>query len=135
MPKTARSSSACDRRCKPEIEQNPLVSYLMGMIKTILAILAGAVLVASTSFAGAKGCCSKDMQQTANNSGSCMNLASLNLTQDQNTKLMTWQKECMKDGCTKESRAAFMKKAKSILSADQYAQLKSECDKTMTKRS
>jgi len=41
----------------------------------------------------------------------------------------------MKTGCTKESRAAFMKKAKTILSADQYAQLKSECDKTMTKKS
>jgi hypothetical protein len=41
----------------------------------------------------------------------------------------------MKGGCTKESRAAFMKKARTILSADQYAQLKSACDKTMTKKS
>jgi hypothetical protein len=41
----------------------------------------------------------------------------------------------MKAGCTKESRAGFMKKAKTILSAHQYAQLKSECDKTMTKKS
>ena len=64
-----------------------------------------------------------------------MNLASLNLTIDQNAKLTAWQKECMKDGCTKEGRAAFMKKAKAILSADQYAQLKSECDRTMTKKS
>jgi hypothetical protein len=104
----------------------------MDMIKTTLAVLAAALLAAGTSFAGGKGCCSKDMQ--ASNS-SCMNLASLNLTTDQNAKLTAWQKECMKDGCTRESRAAFMKKAKGILSADQYAQLKSECDRTMTKKS
>jgi len=63
-----------------------------------------------------------------------MNLASLNLTADQNSKLAAWQNECMKAGCTKESRAAFMKKARTILSADQCAQLKSECDKAMAKK-
>jgi hypothetical protein len=106
----------------------------MTMIKTTLAVLAAGVLVASTSFAGSKGCCSKDMQ-ASNSEARCMNLASLNLTTDQNAKLTAWQKECMQNGCTKETRAAFMKKAKSILSADQYAQLKSECDRTMTKKS
>jgi hypothetical protein len=106
----------------------------MDMIKTTLAVLAAGVLMAGTSFASGKGCCSKDMQ-TANSKESCMNLASLNLTTDQNAKLTALQKECMKNGCTTESRAAFMKKAKSILSADQYAQLKSECDRTMTKKS
>jgi hypothetical protein len=106
----------------------------MDMIKTTLAVLAAGLLATGTSFAGGKGCCSKDMQ-ASNSEASCMNLASLNLTTDQNAKLTVWQKECMKDGCTKEGRAAFMKKAKAILSADQYAQLKSECDRTMTKKS
>jgi hypothetical protein len=106
----------------------------MDMIKTTLAVLAAGVLAASTSFAGGKGCCSKDMQ-ASNSNASCMNLASLNLSKDQNAKLTAWQKECMKNGCTKESRTAFMKKARAILSADQYAQLKSECDRTMTKKS
>jgi hypothetical protein len=106
----------------------------MDMIKTTLSVLAAGVLAAGTSFADGKGCCSKDMQ-ASNSQASCMNLASLNLTTDQNAKLTAWQKECMKNGCTKESRTAFMKKAKGILSADQYAQLKSECDRTMTKRS
>jgi hypothetical protein len=106
----------------------------MGMIKTTLAVLAAGVLAASASFAGGKGCCSKDMQ-ASNSKANCMNLASLNLSKDQNAKLTAWQNECMKNGCTKESRSAFMKKAKGILSADQYAQLKSECDRTMTKRS
>jgi len=104
------------------------------MIKTTLAVLAAGVLAASTSFGGGKGCCSKNMQ-ASNDTASCMNLASLNLSKDQHSKLVTWQNECMKNGCTKENRAVFMKKAKTILSADQYAQLKSECDKSMTKKS
>ena len=104
------------------------------MIKTTLALLAAGVLAASSSFAGGKACCSKGTQ-ASNEKASCMNLASLNLNADQNSKLVAWQNECMKAGCTKEGRAAFMKKAKTILSADQYAQLKSECDKTMTKKS
>jgi hypothetical protein len=105
------------------------------MIKTSLALLAAGVLAVSSSFAGGKSCCGAKGTQVSNDSTSCMNLASLNLSPDQNSKLVTWQKECMKAGCTKESRAAFMKKARPILSADQYAQLKSECDRTMTKKS
>src|SRR6266567_7562944 len=105
------------------------------MIKTTLALLAAGVLAASSSFAGGKSCCGAKGTQASNDTASCMNLASLNLTKDQNAKLTAWQNECMKNGCTKESRAGFMKKAKAILSADQYAQLKSECDRTMTKKS
>jgi hypothetical protein len=105
------------------------------MIKTTLALLAAGVLAASSSFADGKACCGAKGTQVSNDTSSCMNLASLNLTTDQKSKLVAWQNECMKEGCTKESRAAFMKKAKTILSADQYAQLKSECDKTMTKKS
>jgi len=102
------------------------------MIKTTLALLAAGVLAATSSFAGGKSCCGAKGTQASNDTASCMNLASLNLTADQ--KLVAWQNECMKAGCTKESRAAFMKKARTILSEDQYAQLKSACDKTMTKK-
>ena len=104
------------------------------MIKTTLALLAAAVLAAGSSFAGGKSCCGAKGTQASNESASCMNLASLNLSADQNSKLVAWQNECMKAGCTKETRATFMKKARTILSADQYTQLKSECDKTMTKK-
>jgi len=104
------------------------------MIKTTLALLAAGVLAASSSFAGGKSCCGAKGTQASNDTASCMNLASLNLTADQNSKLAAWQNECMKAGCTKESRAAFMKKARTILSADQYAQLKSECDKAMANK-
>src|SRR5437763_15291306 len=102
------------------------------MIKTTLALLAAGVLAASSSFAGGKSCCGAKGTQASNDNASCMNLASLNLTPDQNSKLVAWQNECMKAGRTKESRAAFMKKPRTILSADQYTQLKSECDKTIT---
>src|SRR2546421_13066861 len=105
------------------------------MTKTSCALLAGGVLGATSSFAGGKECCGPKGTQASNDTASCMNWASLNLTADQNSKLVAWQNECMKAGCTKESRAAFMKKARTILSSDQYAQLKSECDKTMTKKS
>ena len=105
------------------------------MIKTTLALLAAGVLAVSSSFAGGKSCCGAKGTQVSNDTASCMNLASLNLNAGQNSKLVAWQNECMKSGCTKESRAAFMKKARTILSEDQYAQLKSECDKTMMKKS
>src|SRR4030095_444821 len=106
----------------------------MSMIKTTLALVAAGILATGSAFAGGKACCGKNMQ-ASNDKANCMNLASLHLSADQNSKLVAWQSECMKNGCTKESRATFMKKAKTILSADQYAQLKSECDKTMTKKS
>jgi hypothetical protein len=103
------------------------------MIKQSLALVAAGILAASTGFAGGKACCGGTTQ--ASNKAACMNLASLNLTSDQQSKLVAWQKECMKAGCTRDSRAAFYKKAKTILSKDQYAQLKSECDKNMPKKS
>jgi uncharacterized protein YycO len=104
------------------------------MIKKSLALVVAGILTASVGFAGGKACCSGNMQ-TSNEKAHCMNLASLNLNADQQSKLMAWQDECMKAGCTKESRTAFFKKAKTILSKNQYAQLKSECDKNMTKKS
>ncbi len=56
-----------------------------------------------------------------------MTYAKLNLTTEQKTKMDAAEQECRKDGCTKESMDKFMQTAKGILSADQYAQLQSEC--------
>jgi hypothetical protein len=36
----------------------------------------------------------------------------------------------VKAGCTKESRVKFLHQAKGILSADQYAKLKEQCEKS-----
>lgn len=97
------------------------------MIKiTTTALVAVAMLTASSAFAADKACCAKG----ASNSMACVNLATLNLAPDQKAKIETWQAECVKAGCTKESRKTFLKQAKGILSAQQFAQLKAQCKKT-----
>ena len=98
------------------------------MIKiTTTALIAGAMLMASSSFAGDKACCAKG---AANAGSACVNFATLNLTTDQRAKVEAWQTECMKAGCTNESRQTFLSRAKAILSAEQFAQLKAQCKKT-----
>ena len=98
------------------------------MIKTTFsAIVATAILIASPVFAGGKACCAKN---ASNQKVACADFASLNVTADQKSKLTAWQSECMKAGCTKESRAKFLRQAKGILSADQYARLKEQCEKS-----
>jgi hypothetical protein len=99
------------------------------MIKiTTTALVAAAMLMASSAFAGDKAGCAKGVSHS--NSMACVNLATLNLTADQKTKIEAWQAECMKAGCTKESRKTFLKQAKGILSAEQFAQLKAQCKQT-----
>ena len=98
------------------------------MIKiTTTALLAVGMLMASSAFAGDKACCAK---RAANAGVACVNLATLNLTADQKTRIEAWQAECMKAGCTKESRQTFLSRAKTILSAKQFAQLRAQCKKT-----
>jgi hypothetical protein len=99
------------------------------MIKiTTTVVVAAAMLAASSVFAGDKACCAKGAADP--HSMACVNLASLNLTSDQKTKIEAWQAECMKAGCTKESRQTFLKRAKGILSPEQFAQLKAQCQKS-----
>lgn len=100
------------------------------MVKIIgTAVVAVAMLMMSPAFAGGKACCAKNVS----NGAMCADLASLNLSADQKAKVEAWQNECMKAGCTKQTRAQFLHKAKGILSADQYAKLKEQCDKTAKK--
>jgi hypothetical protein len=91
-------------------------------------LVAAAMLAASSAFAGDHACCAKGASNAQ--SMACVNLASLNLTPDQKTKIETWQAECMKAGCTKESRQTFLSHAKGILSPQQFAELKAQCTKT-----
>jgi hypothetical protein len=99
------------------------------MIKTTTtALIATAMLLASSAFAGDKACCPKGAADPS--SMACVDLATLNLTPDQKAKIEAWQADCMKAGCTKESRKTFLKQAKGILSAEQFAQLKAQCKKT-----
>ena len=95
------------------------------MIKTATTLVAAAMLAASSAFAGDHACCAKGAVNA--HSMECINLASLNLKPDQKTKIETWQAECMKAGCTKESRQTFLSHAKGILSPQQFAELKAQC--------
>ena len=96
------------------------------MNKIITTVLvAAAMLAGSSAFAGDKACCAKSAANA--HSMACVNLASLNLTSDQKNKIEAWQAECMKAGCTKQSRETFLTHAKGILSAEQFAQLKAQC--------
>ena len=95
---------------------------------TTTALIAVAMMTASSVLAADKACCAKGASKA--NSMACVNLATLNLTSDQKTKIEGWQAECMKAGCTKESRQTFLKQAKGILSAQQFAQLKTQCQKS-----
>lgn len=82
-------------------------------------------LGATSVFAEGKACCAK---QAANETSTKdVSFANLNASASQKSKLETWRSECMKAGCTKESQAKFMKQAKGILSAEQYATLQKEC--------
>jgi len=100
------------------------------MIKiTTIALVAVAMLTASSAFAGDKACCARGASNKS--SMSCANLATLNLTPDQKAKIEAWQADCMKDGCTKQSRQTFLARARGILSAEQFDQLKAECKKTV----
>jgi hypothetical protein len=94
---------------------------------TITALVAVAILMALNAFAGDKACC---VRGAANASSACVNVTTLNLTADQKAKIETWQAKCIKAGCTKASRQTFLSHAKGILSAEQFAQLKAQCEKT-----
>src|SRR6266496_216091 len=99
------------------------------MIKIIVSgLVAAAMFVASSAFAGDKACCAKGVSNTEKTA--CVDLATVNLTPDQKSKIEAWQAECMKTGRTKDSRRTFLKQAKEILSAEQFAQLKTECKKS-----
>lgn len=102
----------------------------MDMIKNILVLFAMGCLPTS-AFAGAKACCGGATTTAAN--ANCMTFANLSITADQKSKLEAWQSECMKGGCTKETRQVFMDKARTILSKKQFAELKSRCDKAAAK--
>src|SRR5207247_7355831 len=81
---------------------------MMKITTTVLVV--AAVLTASSAFAGEHACCAKGASNRS--SVACVNLASLNLTADQKTKIEAWQAECMKARCTKESCKTFLSRAK-----------------------
>ncbi|MEP7249843.1 MAG: hypothetical protein ABI787_08710 [Spartobacteria bacterium] len=97
------------------------------MIKLAALSLAAAVaLSASSVFAATnKTCCASEAGKME-----CAEIyANLKLTPEQKAKLDPLQARCEKDACTEDSMKKYMKAAKKVLSAEQYAQLKAECSK------
>ena len=84
-------------------------------------------------FAGEHGDCAKK----AGNEGkmACTaSLASLNLTAEQKTKMETAMTEHHKAGCTEATETKFMKEAEGILTPEQFAKFKAECNKHKTEK-
>ncbi|MEP6936976.1 MAG: hypothetical protein ABI871_02800 [Chthoniobacterales bacterium] len=103
------------------------------MIKpTLFALVAIGMFSAASVFASDKACCAK--QASNHEKADCVSFANLNITAEQKTKLEGWRADCMKAGCTEESNRQFLKQAKSILSKEQFAQVKAQCGKSMEKR-
>jgi hypothetical protein len=99
---------------------------------TGLALLAAAAFAVTPAFAG-----DKDKDHACCATGAKMDSASftkLNLTAEQKTKMDGLLHKCNKDGCTKESMAAFMKSAEGLLSKEQMATLKAECSRMQEKK-
>ena len=96
-------------------------------MKKLLLLLPIVGFATASAFADGPACCSKDHVKQAKNEKACVSFATLNLNAEQKAKLETWQADCMKAGCTKESHAKFLQQAKGILSDEQYATLKKEC--------
>ena len=107
------------------IEQVSASAGLRNTMKfKILSLIAAGVFAASSVFGGGKACCA-----THQGKMECSQIyAKLNLTPAQKTKLDALQAQCEKEGCTKNSMDKFMHSAKRVLSQEQYAQLKTECE-------
>src|SRR5678816_2049253 len=94
----------------------------------LIALVAAGAFAAGTMFAGEHGECAKK----AGNEGkmACTaSLATLNLTAEQKTKMETAMAEHHKEGCNQATEAKFMKEAQGILTPEQFAKFKAECDK------
>lgn len=90
----------------------------------VLTLVLSAVFAITSADAGGKACCASQQGKLE-----CSQVyAKLNLTPKQKTKLDAFQARCEKEGCTKDSMDKFMQSAKGVLSKDQYAQLKTECE-------
>jgi Spy/CpxP family protein refolding chaperone len=93
----------------------------------LIALAAAGLFAAGTMFAGEHGDCATKVGHDGKMA--ChVSMANLSLTAEQKTKMDTAMEAHKKAGCTKENEAKFMDEAKGILTADQYAKFKAECD-------
>ena len=87
------------------------------------------MLAAGSVFAGSHGDCTKKVGNKGTAAAACqVSLASLDLTPAQKSKMDAAKAEHEKAGCSEASEAKYMKEAKGILTKDQYAKFKAECE-------
>ncbi len=104
------------------------------MNKIVITTVAAITLaVASVAYAGGACCASKKSDAASAKAdrndacGSC--LSKLNLTDEQKTKIEALKQECKQTKCSEASHAKFMEGLKGVLTADQLAQCKVDCEK------
>src|SRR2546430_11820460 len=94
------------------------VSACTMMKITTTVLVAASMLTASSAFAGDHVCCAKGASNRS--SVACVNLASLDLTADQKTKIEAWRAECIIARCTQESRQTLLSRANGLPSTEQF---------------
>lgn len=104
------------------------MSNVPTMTKLIAVITAG-LFAAGTMFAGEHGNCTKQVGNHAK-MACTVSLASLNLTAEQKTKMDAAMAEHQKAGCSDASEAKYMEMAKGVLTPEQYAKFKAQCNKS-----
>ena len=98
----------------------------------IIALLVAGMFATGAVFGGEHGDCTKQAGNTGKPACS-VSLASLNLTADQQTKMDAAMAEHHKAGCSEASESAYMKQAQTILTKDQFAKFKAECNEHKAK--
>ena len=97
-----------------------------------IALVAAGMFAAGTMFAGEHGDCTTKVGNEAK--AACqVKLASLDLTPEQKTKMDAAMAAHEKAGCSEASEAKYMKDAEGILTKEQYAKFKAECEGGKTK--
>jgi Spy/CpxP family protein refolding chaperone len=105
------------------------------MIKQVLSMmLAGAVLFGGSAVYAGSACCPASKkaktEAKAGKEGSCVDvLSKLNLSDEQKKKVEALRADCDKEGCSETSKVKFTKGLKEILTPEQIAACKTECEK------
>jgi len=103
-------------------------------MKRLLAFaVAVAVLIGTASVFAGEGCCA-GMSKTSAKGGSCSDMFSkLNLTDAQKTQVAALKENMKRATSTSESRTIFSEGLERILTPEQMAQFKSQCDAAKAK--
>jgi Spy/CpxP family protein refolding chaperone len=91
-----------------------------------IALLVAGMFATGAVFAGEHGDCTKQVGNTSKPACS-VNLASLNLTPEQKTKMDAAMAEHHKAGCSEASEAKYMQEAKTVLTPEQFAKFETQC--------